>query len=114
MRRFLESCRALVRFILSVEISSIYKKYEKTRKVHNLIFFPDLRFVSRLNAMLTKVGNLSSDGRPILGLDSKELLRMALDASHETYFVPAHIWTPTFRFWAQAAALTLLKNALKS
>lgn len=91
-----ESCRALVRFILSVEISSIYKKYEKTRKVHNLIFFPDLRSVSRLNAMLTKVGNLSSDGRPILGLDSKELLRMALDASHETYFVPAHLWTPHF------------------
>ena len=91
-----ESCRALVRFILSVEISSIYKKFEKTRKVHNLIFFPDLRSVSRLNATLTKVGNLSSDGRPILGLDSKELFRMALDASHETYFVPAHIWTPHF------------------
>jgi len=91
-----ESCRALVRFMLSVEISSIYKKNGKTRKVHNLIFFPDLQSAGRFNAMLQKVGNIASDGRPILGLDSKELLRMALDTSPDSYFVPAHIWTPHF------------------
>jgi len=89
-------CQALVRFILSVEISSIYKKGDKTRKVHNLIFFPDLNSVVRFNTQLQKIGNLSADGRPILGLDSKELLKLALTASGEAYFVPAHIWTPHF------------------
>jgi len=91
-----ESCRAPVRFMLSVEISSIYKKNGKTRKVHNLIFFPDLHSVSRFNAKLQNLGNITSDGRPILGVDSKELLKMSLDTSPESYFVPAHIWTPHF------------------
>jgi len=91
-----ESCRALVRFMLSVEISSIYKKNGKTRKVHNLVFFPDFQSVARFNAKLQKVGNIASDGRPILGLDSKELLRIALDTSIDSYFIPAHIWTPHF------------------
>lgn len=91
-----ESCTAPVRFILSVEISSIYKKNAKTRKVHNLVFFPDLPSAARFNAMLQKVGNIASDGRPILGVDSKDLLKMALDTSPEAYFVPAHIWTPHF------------------
>lgn len=91
-----EPCRAPVRFMLSVEISSIYKKNDKTRKVHNLIFFPTMQAVFQFNAKLQKLGNISSDGRPIMGIDSKELLRMALDASPESYFVPAHVWTPHF------------------
>ncbi|MCX8012642.1 MAG: endonuclease Q family protein, partial [Desulfobacterota bacterium] len=91
-----ESCRTPVRFILSVEISSIYKKGERIRKVHNLIFFPDLLSVSRFNSLLQKLGNLFADGRPILGLDCKELLKLALTTSSEAYFVPAHIWTPHF------------------
>ena len=91
-----ESCRAPVRFILTVEISNIYKKNGKTRKVHNLIFFPDFSSASRFNARLQNLGNISSDGRPILGIDSKELLKIALDTSPESYFVPAHIWTPHF------------------
>lgn len=91
-----ESCRAAVRFLLSVEISSIYRKNDKVRKVHNLIFFPDLSAAARFNAALQKVGNVASDGRPIVGLDSRELLAMALNASSKTCFVPAHIWTPHF------------------
>lgn len=108
-----ESCRAPVRFILSVEISSIYKKGDKTRKVHNLIFFPDLRSVSRFNARLQKVGNLSSDGRPILGLDSKALLKMALDASPESYFVPAHIWTPHFSVLGASSGFDSLEECFE-
>ena len=108
-----ESCRAPVRFMLSVEISSIYKKGDKTRKVHNLIFFPDLQSVSRFNAMLQKVGNLSSDGRPILGLDSKELFKMALAASAETYFVPAHIWTPHFSVLGASSGFDSLEECFE-
>ncbi|HUT65795.1 MAG TPA: DNA helicase UvrD, partial [Spirochaetota bacterium] len=78
------------RFILSSEISSIYKKGEKVRKVHNLIFAPDFSTVLKIQHELSKIGNITSDGRPILGLDSKDLLEIALSCSERCFFVPAH------------------------
>jgi DNA helicase-2/ATP-dependent DNA helicase PcrA len=84
------------RFMLSVEISTIYKRDDRTRKVHHLIYLPDLDAVDRFNARLGRIGNLGSDGRPILGLDSRDLLEITLDASPDGYLVPAHIWTPWF------------------
>ena len=90
------SCKCEVRFILSVEISSIYKKNDKTRKVHNIIFVPSLEVASKLNTRLGNIGNIKSDGRPILGLDSKKLLEICLEVSDKCYLVPAHIWTPHF------------------
>ncbi|OKI57927.1 UvrD-helicase domain-containing protein [Micromonospora sp. CB01531] len=85
-----------VRFLLSVEISTIYKRDDRTRKVHHLIYLPDLDAVARFNAVLGRIGNLGSDGRPILGLDSRDLLEITLEASPDGYLVPAHIWTPWF------------------
>jgi DNA helicase-2/ATP-dependent DNA helicase PcrA len=85
-----------VRFMLSVEISTIYKRDDRTRKVHHLIYLPDLDAVARFNTALGRIGNLGSDGRPILGLDSRDLLEITLEASPEGYLVPAHIWTPWF------------------
>jgi uncharacterized protein (TIGR00375 family) len=85
-----------VRFILQVEISSIYKREGKVRKVHNLVYLPDLRAADRLSSLLGKVGNLGSDGRPILGLDSRDLLEMVLESSPRAVLIPAHIWTPWF------------------
>ncbi|MFJ8581523.1 UvrD-helicase domain-containing protein [Micromonospora sp. NPDC093277] len=84
------------RFLLSVEISTIYKRDDRTRKVHHLIYLPDLDAVARFNAALGRIGNLGSDGRPILGLDSRDLLEITLEASPDGYLVPAHIWTPWF------------------
>ncbi|MGC5032384.1 UvrD-helicase domain-containing protein [Micromonospora sp. DT229] len=85
-----------VRFMLSVEISTIYKRDDRTRKVHHLIYLPDLDAAGRFNAALGRIGNLGSDGRPILGLDSRDLLEITLEASPDGYLVPAHIWTPWF------------------
>ncbi|MEV0722172.1 UvrD-helicase domain-containing protein [Micromonospora purpureochromogenes] len=85
-----------VRFMLSVEISTIYKRDDRTRKVHHLIYLPDLDAVARFNTALGRIGNLGSDGRPILGLDSRDLLEITLEASRDGYLVPAHIWTPWF------------------
>jgi ATP-dependent DNA helicase UvrD/PcrA len=85
-----------VRFMLSVEISTIYKRDGRTRKVHHLIYLPDLDAVERFNTRLGRVGNLAADGRPILGLDSRDLLEITLEASPDGYLVPAHIWTPWF------------------
>nr|WP_091551762.1 UvrD-helicase domain-containing protein [Micromonospora pattaloongensis] len=85
-----------VRYLLSVEISTIYKRDDRTRKVHHLIYLPDLDAVARFNTALGRIGNLGSDGRPILGLDSRDLLEITLEASPDGYLVPAHIWTPWF------------------
>ncbi|MGE4351493.1 MAG: UvrD-helicase domain-containing protein [Bdellovibrionales bacterium] len=90
------ACRRPVRFMLSTEISTIYKKGDKTRKVHHLIYAPDLETADALAAKLARVGNIVSDGRPILGLDSRDLLEIALESGPGAYLVPAHIWTPWF------------------
>ncbi|SHO62860.1 TIGR00375 family protein [Pseudoxanthobacter soli DSM 19599] len=89
-------CRRPVRFMLSTEISTIYKKGDRTRKVHHLIYVPDLASADRLAASLGRIGNIASDGRPILGLDSRDLLEVALQSGPGSYLVPAHIWTPWF------------------
>jgi len=84
------------RFLLSGEISSIYKKNGKVRKVHNLILLPGIKQAEALAHRLEAIGNLHSDGRPILGLDSKDLLEITLDVCPDAIFIPAHIWTPHF------------------
>jgi uncharacterized protein (TIGR00375 family) len=90
------SCREPVRFILSSEISNIYKKKDKTRKNHNLVIMPDLEVAEKFSAKLDRIGNIKSDGRPILGLDARNLLEVLLDTSAEAFLIPAHIWTPWF------------------
>ncbi len=90
------SCRGEVRFLLSVEISSIYKRHGRTRKVHNVVILPDFDAADRFNLRLGRIGNLKSDGRPILGLDSRDLLEICLEVCPEVLFIPAHIWTPHF------------------
>lgn len=85
-----------VKFILSVEISTIYKKGDKTRKVHHVVFAPDIETAGKFRNKLDAIGNINSDGRPILGLDSRDLLEIALESGKDTFLIPAHIWTPWF------------------
>ncbi len=84
------------RFMLEGEISSIYKRGGRVRKVHNLVYMPTLEAAKKLNAKLSQVGNLAADGRPILGLDSRNLLEMVLETHPGAFLIPAHIWTPWF------------------
>ncbi|MCP4167224.1 MAG: UvrD-helicase domain-containing protein [Chloroflexi bacterium] len=90
------NCQGEVRFMLAGEISSIYKKGERTRKVHNVIFAPSLEVVATLQVELEKIGNIRSDGRPILGLPSRDLLEIILGVDDRCHLIPAHIWTPWF------------------
>lgn len=85
-----------VLFMLNVEISSIYKVDGQVRKIHSLVFAPDFRTMDLLSSRLERIGNIASDGRPILGLDARDLLEIALDTSPDCFVVPAHIWTPWF------------------
>jgi uncharacterized protein (TIGR00375 family) len=90
------ACRTPVRFMLSSEISTIYKRDGRTRKVHHLLYAPSLAAVAEITRRLAKVGNLAADGRPILGLDSRDLLDITLAGGDGCYLVPAHAWTPWF------------------
>jgi len=103
-----ESCQMITRFILSGEISCIYKRGGRTRKLHHLILMPDMDAVLRLNKRLDRIGNLSSDGRPILGLDSRDLLEIVLEASEKAFFIPAHIWTPWFSLFGSKSGFDAL------
>jgi DNA helicase-2/ATP-dependent DNA helicase PcrA len=85
-----------VRFMLSVEISGIYKRHAQVRKVHNLVYAASFATAERIVERLERVGNLGADGRPILGLDSRDLLEIVLESGDDAYLVPAHIWTPWF------------------
>lgn len=90
------ACQRPVRFILAGEISNIYKKAGATRKVHHILFAPDLDTLERLQARLERIGNIRADGRPILGLPSRDLLEIALTVNPRCHLIPAHIWTPWF------------------
>jgi len=84
------------RFILTAEISSIYKSLGSVRKIHNILFVPDFDSAAKINTRLAGIGNIESDGRPILGLDAHDLLEIVLESAPDGFLVPAHIWTPWF------------------
>jgi uncharacterized protein (TIGR00375 family) len=105
-----DSCASDVFFMLSAEISCIYKKNDRTRKVHSLIFVPDFADAAKINIALAKIGNIHSDGRPILGLDARELLRIVKDISADALFVPAHAWTPHFSVFGAASGFDSLEE----
>ncbi|PJB35196.1 MAG: hypothetical protein CO107_11265 [Deltaproteobacteria bacterium CG_4_9_14_3_um_filter_51_14] len=105
-----ESCRGMTRFILSGEISCIYKKDGKTRKVHHLLLMPGLQSLGRFNRRLERIGNLGSDGRPILGLDSRDLLEIMLESDPLSLLIPAHIWTPWFSVFGSKSGFDTLEE----
>jgi len=108
-----DSCRADVFFLLSAEISCIYRKKDKTRRIHSLVYVPDFAAAARINTALSRIGNLAADGRPILGLDAKDLLEIVLQASPDALFVPAHAWTPHFSVFGAASGFDSLQECFE-
>lgn len=107
------SCISGVDFMLTAEISCIYSKNGKTRKIHSIIMAPDLKSAGRINTALSKIGNLKADGRPILGLDARELLRIVLDSSPEAMLIPAHAWTPHFSVFGAVSGFDSLEECFE-
>ncbi|OGM94696.1 hypothetical protein A2524_02240 [Candidatus Wolfebacteria bacterium RIFOXYD12_FULL_48_21] len=98
------------RFIISGEISSIYSRGGKVRRVHNIILLPSLESAKRLNVLLGKRGNIVSDGRPILGIDSEELAKIIFDIEPTAMIIPAHLWTPWFGVLGSASGFDSLEE----
>jgi uncharacterized protein (TIGR00375 family) len=97
-------------FCLQAEISSIYKRHGKVRKVHTLVYAPTLDDAVRISERLGRVGNLNADGRPILGLDCRDLLELVLDAAPRAVLIPAHIWTPWFSLFGSKSGFNSLED----
>jgi len=101
------------RFILTNEISCIYSKKGKTRKIHIIIFAPSFKIVEKINAHLGWVGNLKTDGRPILGLDAKELAKIVLNISEDCLIVPGHLMTPWFSLFGSKSGFDSVEECFE-
>ena len=108
-----EACRGEVRFLLQTEISNIYKKAGRTRKNHNIVFLPSIEKAYQLSDRLEGIGNIRSDGRPILGLDAKHLLDIVLEVSDRAFLIPAHIWTPWFSLFGAKSGFDAIEECFE-
>ncbi len=106
----LKGIKNSTRFVLSSEISCIYPKRGKTRKIHIIILAPDFKAVDKINTRLGWVGNLKSDGRPILGLDSEELVKYVLESSRDCLIIPAHLYTPWFSLFGSKSGFDSIEE----
>lgn len=107
------SCKRDVFFMLTAEISCIFRRKGKTRKAHSLIFVPDFAGAEKIQSALSKIGNIHSDGRPILGLDAKELLNIVTGTVPDAFFVPAHAWTPHFSVFGAESGFDSLEECFE-
>jgi PHP family Zn ribbon phosphoesterase len=101
------------RFILTTEISCIYSKKGRVRKIHILIFAPSFEIVDKINVHLGWIGNLKADGRPILGLDAKELAKIVLNISEDCLVVPAHLYTPWFSLFGSRSGFDSIEECFE-
>ena len=117
------------RFILTSEISCIYSKTEvaakggkedlssltknKVRKIHIIVFAPSFEIIDKINAQLGWIGNLKADGRPILGLDAKELVKIVLNVSPDCFVVPGHAWTPWFSIFGSKSGFDSIEECFE-
>ncbi|MDD5560879.1 MAG: endonuclease Q family protein [Candidatus Omnitrophica bacterium] len=120
LKHTLEDCAnglykyAGVYFMLTAEVSSIYSKNGRTYRIHNLIFSPSFKTVDKINERLGRIGNLASDGRPILGLDAAELARIVFDIDENCMIVPGHIWTPWFSVFGSMSGFDRIEDCFES
>lgn len=102
-----------IRFMLTVEISSIYSKNGKTRRIHTLIFAPSIETAEKINTQLGLIGNIKSDGRPILGLDAKELAKIVFNIDPAAVVIPAHAWTPWFSVFGSMSGFDTIEECFE-
>jgi uncharacterized protein (TIGR00375 family) len=109
----LKSSDLKTRFLLTTEISCIYSKKGKVRKIHLIVLAPTIKIVGQINNQLNLIGNLKSDGRPILGIDAKDLVKIILNVSDSCFIIPAHIWTPWFSLFGSRSGFDSLEECFE-
>jgi len=102
-----------VNFILTAEVSNIYSKGGRGRRVHNILFAPDFETVDKINEELAGFGNLSSDGRPMLGMDCPSLVEIVLGANPDCFIVPAHAWTPWYSVFGSNSGFDTIEECFE-
>jgi len=107
----LKGSKSNVFFLLGGELSSIFSRKREVKRIHYLIILPKLELVEKFNKKLSLYANLSSDGRPILGLDVKDVLKMLFDIYDKAIFIPAHIWTPWFSLYGSMSGFNSIYEA---
>ncbi len=101
------------KFVLTSEISCIYSKKGRVRKIHIVVLAPSLEIVKKINFELSKIGNLKADGRPILGLDAKELAKIVLNVSQDCLIIPAHVMTPWFGIFGSKSGFDSIEECFE-
>jgi len=102
-----------INFILTAEISSIYSKKGRVYRIHNIIIAPSFEVVDKINNALSRRGNLSSDGRPILGVDAADLAQIVFDIDETCMLVPGHIWTPWFSLFGSMSGFDRIEDCFE-
>ncbi len=106
----LKGSKGKVKFLLTTEVSSIYRQDGRLRRIHLLLFAPDFEAVEKINEALGRRGNLMSDGRPIFGLTAREMTELVLNTSPDSLVVPAHIWTPHFSLYGSQSGFDSIEE----
>jgi uncharacterized protein (TIGR00375 family) len=109
----LKNSNSETRFILTTEVSCVYFKKGKQRKIHLILFSPSIELCEKINNRLNLFGNLNSDGRPTLSLDAKELLKIVLDVSENCLVVPAHMWTPWYSLFGSKSGFDSIEECFE-
>ena len=107
------SCRSEQRFILSAEIATIFRRNKRVYKLHSLVLAPSFQAMEKISSVLGSIGNIVSDGRPILSLDIKDLMKIVLDASPDCMIIPAHIWTPHFGLFGSKSGFDSIEECFE-
>lgn len=100
-------------YLLTSEIACIYSQDSKHRRVHVVLLAPSLETVEKINAALSKRGNLYADGRPIFGISVYDLLKLVKNIDSRVQLIPAHIWTPWFSLFGSMSGFDSIKECFK-
>lgn len=109
----LKNTNSETRFILTGEVSCVYFKGGKIRKIHLIIFAPDFEIIEKITRYLSLYGNLGADGRPTLNLDAKELVKIVLNVSEDCLIVCAHAWTPWFSIFGSRSGFDSIEECFE-
>jgi DNA helicase II / ATP-dependent DNA helicase PcrA len=98
------------KFLLTTEIANIYKRHNKVRRMHTCVLAPGIDEAKELNGQLEKIGNIKSDGRPILGMDVEKMARLIWSVSEDFIIIPAHAWTPWFAIFGSKSGFDSIEE----